>query len=378
MSYKKIIILCIVIWVVPCSIVAQELEDTLVSSSFIEKFMNLFEWNIGTSTISTYPSMGYDPSSGLSVGMLQVISIPAKDTSKFSRPTSIVNHVTYSTNHWANAKSDVVLYSSKGYNINTFLQFLNAPDSYYGIGNDTLNTEPTRFKNTEIKLQGSLSKSVGRIFFGGLIGDFSLTSTRALDTTWYGLHVPTQKNKLLIAFGPYMAYDTRNDVNYPHKGEHITAHFLYYPQHTENAYKFFSFQVDARKYFQLKPDFIFALQFFTGMSAGDIPFYNLYQLGGKNRLRGISNKFKYIDSHIYYSQLECRKHIWGRFSGVAFVGVGNTASSYSTLSVVGSKYVYGGGIRFQTNKYDKLNLRIDYGKGIYGDSGFYITMRESF
>ncbi|OQA97003.1 MAG: hypothetical protein BWY22_01521 [Bacteroidetes bacterium ADurb.Bin217] len=376
MKYKLLYAICFAC-IVHTAAVAQQI-DSASQKSLLDKTLSLFEWKIKTATVSSFPSAGYDPSSGLYGGILQVVSIPPKDTSQFSRPTSLVNHATYSTKQWINLKSDLVLYTRRGININMYLQYLQAPDSFYGIGNDTLNYNPVHFYIKDFELRGDISKSIAQTFFAGMIFDVSHTYTQAGDSTLQGLQIPAQKNLLLTGIGPYVAFDRRNDVNYPSKGEIITASFLFYPMHAENAHTFFTLQLEAKKYMTVYNDLILATQFFTGSTSGDVPFYNLYQLGGKSRMRGISNKYKYIDSHVYYAQAEFRKHIWGRFSAVAFGALGNTCESYSDLDVGHLKYVYGGGIRFQTSKTEKLHLRIDYGRGIFGDSGFYVTMREGF
>lgn len=378
LSMKYKLYLLLVFMSCLCNTILAQNSDSTQKQSLLDKTMSLFEWKIGSATISFFPSIGYDPSSGLYGGILQVVAIPPKDSTKYSRSTSLVNHYTYSTNHWINLKSDLILYTRKGININTYAQFLEAPDSYYGIGNDTLNTMPAQFNIQDFELRGDISKSIANTFFGGMVFDFSHTYTRAGDTTALGLQIPAQKNKLLLGIGPHIAFDTRNNVNYPSKGEIITASFLFYPMHADNAYSFFTFQFEAKKYISLQKDLLLATQFFTGSATGEVPFYNLYQLGGKSRMRGISNKYKYIDTHAYYAQAEFRKHIWGRFSAVAFGAIGNTCESYSDIDIAHLKYVYGGGIRFQTSKTEKLHLRIDYGRGVFGDSGMYITMREGF
>lgn len=376
MKFKLFLIIYIVLGL--CSSVFSQQRDTVLQKSLLDKALSLFEWRIGTATVSSFPSVGYDPSSGLYGGLLQVVSIPPKDTLAYSRSTSLVNHLTYSTNHWINLKSDLILYTKRGYNVNTYVQFLQAPDKFYGIGNDTLNTRPVSFDIKDFELRGDISKSIANTFFSGIIFDVSHTYTQAGDSTEFGLQIPVQKNMLLTGIGPYIAYDTRNDVNYPSRGEIVTASFLFYPMHAENAHTFFALQVEAKKYMTLYSDLILATQFFTGSATGDVPFYNLYQLGGKSRMRGISNKYTYINSHVYYAQAEFRKHVWGRFSAVAFGAIGNACESYSDLDLGHIKYVYGGGIRFQTSKTEKLHLRFDYGRGIYGDSGIYVTMREGF
>ena len=382
MNYKHFILLCFVVVYNPLfsqntdSIVKP--TDSIVHKNLIEKTMDIFEMEFGRVTVTSFPALNLDPSSGLNLGLVQVISIPPKVPNKYNRSTSLVNHLTYSTQNWLNLKSDLILYTQKGYNVNMYIQYLQAPDKFYGIGNDTLNTKPIKFHINDIEFRGNVSKSIYSLLFTGIVFDVSYTVINPLETTTKGLNIPTQKNKLLLGVGPHLAFDTRNSVNYPTRGTYITAGFLYYPKHTINSYTFHTFLLDAKTYVSLRKELVLAAQLYTGQSGGDMPFYDLFQLGGKSRMRGISNKYMYINSDVSYVQAEIRQHIWGRFTGVAFGAVGNTAFAFNTFDVMNSKYVYGGGIRFQTSKSNKLHLRIDYGRGKYGDSGIYITMREAF
>ena len=352
--------------------------DSTLKKNILDKTLALTEFKFGRVTINTFPLMNLDPSSGLAGGIMPIISIAPKAKSKFYRPSSLVSYCSYSTQKWLNIKSDLVLFTQKGLTINAYVQYIGAPDKYYGIANDTINTNPVLFNIRDLEIKGDIAKSIFTNTYVGLVFDISHTYTESLGITSEGLDVPAQKNQLLTGVGPYLAFDNRNNINYPSKGEFITAGFLFYAPHAENAYSFYTFSFDAKDYTTIYKDFILATQLFTGYSNGDIPFYNLFQLGGKSRMRGISNKYMYIDSHIYYTQAELRKHIWGRFGMVAFAGIGNTFSSYSNLDFPNTKYVYGCGIRFQTNKRDNLNLRLDYGRGKFGDSGIYMTMREAF
>ncbi|MFX5793932.1 hypothetical protein ABTD98_22955, partial [Acinetobacter baumannii] len=55
--------------------------------------------------------------------------------------------------------------------------------------------------------------------------------------------------------------------------------------------------------------------------------------------------------------------------------VGHTIHDFSWNTI---KYSYGGGLRFQLTKKEKLNLRIDYGIGANNNNGFYLQLAEAF
>lgn len=341
--------------------------------------MSHFEYNHGRTSVKYYPSMGIDPASGISLGLLSLVSIePIEKKIKFYRPTSISTALSYSTKKWVNFRSDIVIFGNNGLVLNTLIQYQVSPDKYYGIGNDTLNTDPVKFDMNDLRISGNFSKDLSSTCFLGFFFDISYRDCDSYGANHKGLDLPVQQNKWLLGFGPHFTFDRRNNINYPSRGEYITVGFKYFAPHSKNAYSFYCFELDARKYFTIYKDFIFGTQLFSGMSDGDIPFYSLYQLGGQTRLRGISNKYMYINKNVYYAQCELRKHIWNRFSVVAFGGLGNTYRELMDIRLVNMKYVYGAGIRFQSDTKNEINLRLDYGRGSFGDSGVYMTMREAF
>jgi outer membrane protein assembly factor BamA len=344
--------------------------------------MSHFEYNRGRLTVKYYPSAGLDPASGFSLGVLSLVSISPKEKErkkiKFFRPTSISTSASYSTKNWVNLKSDMMIYASHGIVVNTLIQYQISPDKFYGIGNDTLNTSPVKFDMNDLLISGNVSKELTSTVYLGFMFDVSHRDYTSLGANENGLDLPEQKNKTLVGFGPHFTFDRRDNVNYPAHGEYVTFGFKYFAPYNENAYSFYEVELNARKYFTIYKDFILATQLFCGLSEGDIPFYSLYQLGGMTRMRGISNKYIYIDKNAYFAQCELRKHIWNRFGLVLFGGIGNTYEKMSEVKFDQMKYVYGGGIRFQSDTKNIINLRLDYGRGSFGDSGIYMTMREAF
>ena len=357
------------------STLSQEKEPT----NILDRVMQHFEYENGRTSMKYYPSVAIDPASGIQIGALSLISVIPRENKKlrFYRPTCISTHVSYSTNHWLNLKSDMRIFTKHGFVVNNLVQYQISPDKFYGIGNDTLNTKPVSFDMKDFQLSGNISKSLSTVCYLGFAFDISYRTYKAIDSSEADF-LPAQKNKLLLGFGPLFTFDRRDNVNYPTQGEYITFGLKYFTPHDKKNYTFFKVEIDARNYLTLFKDFILASQLFFGYSSGDMPFYSLNQLGGQSRLRGISNKYMYIDKGAYYAQCELRKHVWNRFGFTVFGGLGNT---YETLSDIGDsvlKYVYGVGLRFQSDIKNNINLRVDYGRGSFGDSGIYMTMREAF
>lgn len=362
--------------------IASDSSSTTEKTNIIDRVMQHFEYRRGRFSSKLYPSLGFDPASGLSIGALSLVIIEPNNKGnkkiRFYRPTSISSLASYSTNKWLNLKSDMVIYATHGVMVNANLQYQISPDKFYGIGNDTLNTNPVKFDMRDFQFMGNVSKELTPTCFLGFMFDISNRKCKSLGANEDGFDIPELKNPVLFGLGPHFTFDRRDNVNYPTHGELITVGFKYFAPYNENAYSFHAAEINMRKYMRLYKDLILATQVFWGTSDGDIPFYSMYQLGGMTRMRGISNKYIYIDKNAYYAQAELRKHIWSRFSAVIFGGIGDTYSSASDYNMKHIKYVYGAGIRFQSDVKNNINLRVDYGRGSFGDSGVYMTMREAF
>ncbi len=355
-------------------------QDTTLS--FIDKVMSHFEYNHGRMSVKYYPSMGLDPASGLSLGLLSLVSFTPKTSEKklirFYRPTSISTSATYSTKNWLNLNSTMMIYAKHGIVINTLVQFQISPDKFYGIGNDTLNTDPLKFDIKDLRVSGNVSKELSSTCYLGFVFDMSYRSYSTDEINSHGLELPEQRNHLLLGLGPHFTYDRRDNVNYPTNGEYITFGIKYFAPHSKDAYSFYCFDIDVRKYFTIYKRLVLGLQVFSGISEGEMPFYSLYQLGGQTRMRGLSNKYMYIDKNAYYAQCEFRQSLFRRCAIVAFGGMGNTYDDVSNFRVDHIKYIVGAGLRFQSDTRNHINLRLDYAIGSFHDSGLYMTMREAF
>ena len=345
-----------------------------------KRLKNPFEYEKGRFEMSVYPVASLDPSSGMELGIMPVFAIsPQKDSlsQRYYRSSSVSSHITYSTKHWMNLRAEGQVFSKKGYSIVAFIQYLNAPDYFYGIGNDTVTTNPSKYVNQYFKTGIELSKCLSKIHFVGFKCDFQSQKFMNIEGNVLNQSVTGFNGGINLGIGPIYKIDSRDNVNYPSKGSLVQLMGLYsFALHSNNNFKIYT--LDLRKYSTVFKSLYLASQLYISSSSGDVPFYKLPSLGGKYNLRGISNRLKYIDKNVWFAQTEVRKMIFKRFGIVAFCGVGNTFSSWDTDLKAHIKGIYGFGGRYKILPNDKINLRFDYAFGPNGDSGFYATIREAF
>ncbi len=333
--------------------------------------------------IAGYPAGGYSPETSFEIGALGVLLInpSSADSSVHSRPSTITPYFlfTLKSQFLSAIKSDV--YIRNRYYLNANLRYFNYPDLYFGTGND-VNGESERYTDRFIKLEARFSRIISYRNFAGLDLHWEydkLTAFKSGGILESGSVNGTGGGKLL-GLGPYYKYDSRNNVLYPTRGWYLETAIMAYPDKFLNDYSFINFFVDARYYTTVfsKKD-ILALQAWYNYTGGNsIPFYVLPRLGGDSRLRGIKHENLYRDHNAYYFQLEGRRHLFWRIGGVLFAGVGEVNASLTDFQFKTVRYVFGIGGRFQPFKNEKLNLRLDIGKGPGSQYAAYLAVGEAF
>jgi hypothetical protein len=87
---------------------------------------------------------------------------------------------------------------------------------------------------------------------------------------------------------------------------------------------------------------------------------------------------RFRDRHELIAQADYRVHVWKRFGAVVFGAAGNVFGSNGASLGDEMKYTYGGGLRFNINKHDALNLRVDYTFTSFGGQGLSLGVGEAF
>lgn len=86
---------------------------------------------------------------------------------------------------------------------------------------------------------------------------------------------------------------------------------------------------------------------------------------------------RYRDKNSVQLQAELRQHVMGRWGFVVFGGTGEVWNRFANFTLANYKWTAGTGLRFNVNKDDPTNLRIDF--GITKEStGFYLQFGEAF
>jgi hypothetical protein len=180
----------------------------------------------------------------------------------------------------------------------------------------------------------------------------------------------------LAGAGFVIVHDSRDDVFFPSSGSDLRLRAVSFGRSIGSQYAFLYAEADLRGYYSNEETQTVALQLYGKAVTGQPPFYRLAALGGQNLLRGYFEG-RVRDKTCLAAQAEYRQAMFGRITGVVFVGVGAVAASSGQLALPGLLASIGTGLRFRIDRHEKINLRLDLGVG-RNAVGIYFGVGEAF
>lgn len=351
------------------------------AQSVAEKLFSALEIKTRFATYNLYPAIGYDPSSGVELGMMPIITLAPRKKALLDaqyRPSTIFTRVTYSTKNWLGIFADFKIFTPSQYVINNLLELQNIPETFYGIGYQSGPELAASYQSFRVGMRGDASRSFFHAIQFGVKYDFQYATVTDVTNELLNSSVTGFDGGMIAGLGPIVSFDSRDDADYPLRGSFLSASSVFFPAINTHEYKFVRSSLDLRKYYNPINDFVVAFQAFGEFTNGNAPFYALPRLAGKDRLRGFAHRSKFVDNNVVYTQMEIRKHLFWKLGAVAFAGAGNTMSSLDSNPSDNLKYVCGFGGRLAATSGTKMNFRLDVGFGSNGDVGVFTTAREAF
>ncbi|WP_201986135.1 BamA/TamA family outer membrane protein [Hymenobacter rubidus] len=262
------------------------------------------------------------------------------------------------------------------------------PVNYYGFGPGTALDDNSKIQYSLLIFnQRVLRRVVPHLFAGLQYRLTNLSDVRINTGTEDGRPSPLELRPLRertqttvsSGIGPSFLYDNRDNILSSFHGNYLEVSALFNGGALGSDNAFGRYQLDARHFQPLfrSERTILALQLLAQFHGGYVPFRELANLGGASQLRGYYEG-RYRDRQLLAAQAEVRHHLFWRLNGAVFGGIGQVGDSLDSFGEGGLKVAGGGGIRFQFNRHDRLNARLDYGVGRGGSSGVYFSIGEAF
>lgn len=253
--------------------------------------------------------------------------------------------------------------------------FYSFPCDYWGMGYDMGNDDSNKseMKRWQARIKGSFLFHLGSNFYIGPMVSYDYVIGKNVERP--ELLNGMDRHTWNLGAGFSAVYDSRDVLTYPHQGLYINLTQCFRPRFMGNDYAFSTTELQVDAYQEVWKRAILAEDFRTMLNFGNPSWGMMALLGNSNSMRGYYEG-RYRDKHKMEAQVELRQHIWKRNSLTAWVGAGTVFSKFSNIR---SRHIlpnYGLGYRWEFKK--NVNVRLDYGFGKAGQSGFLFSINEAF
>ena len=253
--------------------------------------------------------------------------------------------------------------------------FYSFPCDYWGMGYDMGNDDSNKseMKRWQARIKGSFLFYLGSSFYIGPMVSYDYVIGKNVERP--ELLNGMDRHTWNLGAGFSAVYDSRDVLTYPHQGLYINLTQCFRPRFMGNDYAFSTTELQVDAYQKVWKGAILAEDFRTMLNFGNPSWGMMALLGNSNSMRGYYEG-RYRDKHKMEAQVELRQHIWKRNSLTAWVGAGTVFSKFSNIRSRHLLPNYGLGYRWEFKK--NVNVRLDYGFGKAGQSGFLFSINEAF
>jgi outer membrane protein assembly factor BamA len=333
------------------------------------------------------PVFRYTQEIGIEFGLGALFSTYLDREDLTNRSSNFSSVVSISTKGQYNIslKSDIWTKGNKHHYI-AETRFRKMPFDFYGIGNETVESDKDRLVQGSVKVVLEAEKMLLKNAYTGFSLGFE--NYHFDDKVVGGIFTNDQSLLHKVGGSVFYAgfsqsYDTRNSNNYTTKGFMGRITYQYAPDFFggEN-FNGSLFKVNVRNFWPVSRKFVLGVNgLFHSIQGKNTPFYLLPQLGNDEIMRGYYTG-RYRDRNLLAAQTELRYRYNNRFGLVVFAGAGQVFDN-KEFAIKSFKPSYGGGGRYFFDPEKGLSVRVDYGIGEKRpnekrQTGFYISLAEAF
>lgn len=261
------------------------------------------------------------------------------------------------------------------YRIDYHLYFYSFPADFWGIGYEMGDNDANKsdMKRWQAQAEVSFLFRVADNFYIGPMASYDYVIGKHIERP--ELLQGMDQHTWNVGAGVSLVYDNRDNLTNPHCGIYLNINQMFRPGFMGNDYAFSTtaFRFDA--YQRLGKGTVLAEDIGANLNFGNPSWGMMAELGGTHSMRGYYEG-RYRDKHSLEATVELRQHVWKRNGIVVWVGAGTIFPKFSALR---SKQILpnaGVGYRWEFKK--NVNVRLDYGFGKSGQSGFLFNINEAF
>lgn len=329
------------------------------------------------------PALGSSPETSFLFGGVGIYQFKMGDPQSETRTSSVVAAGIYTLkNQMSLAFEPSLILENESWILNGMYGYSYFPEAFWGVGAGLDDDDEMRLINRQIFLsQSALRQIVPKLFIGPQVRWANIYNMRFENPDGDSIDRPAYtgtKDYSVMGLGFTLLWDTRDRFMFPTKNHMLQFDVMTNPSALSTIDSYTTYMLDARKYYDLSYNgsSVLAFQFVTKLTSGNPPINDLAMLGGERILRGYYQG-RLRDRHGAQIQGELRQQVWERIGIAVFVSGGKIWDSFDEMKIQDTHISAGGGLRFNLNKEDPTNIRVDYGIG-KNTSGLYITIGEAF
>lgn len=246
---------------------------------------------------------------------------------------------------------------------------------FWGIGYEMGNNDANKSEMNRCQVNADISllwRFADNLYAGPvLVYDFAYANNVERPELLNGMDRRTWN----VGAGVSLVYDSRDVITNPHKGFYVNLSQYFRPAFLGNDYAFSTTDLHASAYGRVWKGGIIAGDITSTLNFGNPSWGMMALLGSSYSMRGYYEG-RYRDKHKIEAQVELRQHLWGRNGMVVWAGAGTVFSKFSAIRADRVLPNFGIGYRWEFKK--DVNIRLDYGFGKSGQSGFLFHINEAF
>jgi hypothetical protein len=334
--------------------------------------------------ITALPILLFDPFTGLGYGVLANSNYLLGDpkTTRYSNSQFIALHTT--NNQTAIQLNHQIFLSNETFLSQGKLQFLDWPEYIYGLGANTDNKEPTKelisYKAIELEERFLWRLGKSKNFVGPqyrLFKSMNPSSDQPDSSSFFEQKAIGNHGFIASGIGLHFVHDSRDNVQNAYKGFYLEVAANPYVKLLGSTQNWTNLRVDYRYYhsFQSKQYKVIATRLLCEKAIGEVPYMITPMPGRYYATRGYVQG-RYRGKTFISGEAEYRSFLWRKFGYVVFANAHSVSEPDGSFQHINPSA--GAGVRVTLNKAQRINLRVDYAKGLNDNGGLYFQVTEAF
>ncbi|MFZ4796441.1 MAG: BamA/TamA family outer membrane protein [Bacteroidia bacterium] len=333
-------------------------------------------------TFSLLPILISDPFVGFGYGVLTNVNyiLGPKETTRFSNTQAYILKTT--NGQFAVQLNHQIFLKDENWIVQGKLQYLDWPEYTYALGantpNEGLSKDTVKYKALDFE-ERVLYKLKKYNFLGLQYKLYSAWDVNGgKDSGQFFENNAIGTNKFTASgIGVHYIFDSRDNVQNAFKGKYIELAVNPYAQFMGSTQNWLNLRLDARTYYQFKTTktLVIANRFIAEHAIGDAPYMIMPQTGRLFSTRAYVQG-RYRGKLFLAYEAELRAHLWRFIGGVLFAGANTVSEPNDEIKYINPSA--GAGLRFNINKAQRTNIRVDYAVGANNNSGLYFHITEVF